>query len=346
MFYNALMEREPLFEVARRRFDAPEFRGIEFIQSEAKTVINRVTSNFLPFNWTINPYRGCLHSCRYCQAGDTPILLGDGRTKSLAEIVVGDEIYGTVRDGAYRRYVRTRVLAHWMTRKEARGSPFNRRSPGQPFSTGGSLEGAPSSAGALALAAAWEALPGAGGRRRCRGNAPDRGPRRARAPGRTPSRGCGSAGVEAEHELVQVARQVRVVHRSLMGAEQPPLGQRGDPVHPGQHLVGILAAGTGRPLAAPVVDVAEPLQPAVARPPVGDDHRARLYVIGDEGVQRGTRGVGERRHPAPAEPLRLPDLHGDAGQDLLPPGPAAPQSRLLTADVGLVHLHRPGQPVS
>src|SRR6266511_1198501 len=119
MFYNALMEREPLFEVARRRFDAPEFRGIEFIQSEAKTVINRVTSNFLPFNWTINPYRGCLHSCRYCQAGDTPILLGDGRTKSLAEIVVGDEIYGTVRDGAYRRYVRTRVLAHWMTRKEA-----------------------------------------------------------------------------------------------------------------------------------------------------------------------------------------------------------------------------------
>jgi len=57
MFYNALMEREPLFEVARRRFDAPEFRGIEFIQSEAKTVINRVTSNFLPFSWTINPYR-------------------------------------------------------------------------------------------------------------------------------------------------------------------------------------------------------------------------------------------------------------------------------------------------
>jgi hypothetical protein len=36
----------------------------------------------------------------------------------------------------------------------------------------------------------------------------------------------GGAAVEAEHELVEVALQVRLVDRALVGAEQPPLGQR------------------------------------------------------------------------------------------------------------------------
>src|SRR5919198_3685 len=62
------MEREQLFEVARRTFDTPEFRGIEFIEVEAKSIINHVPGKFLPFNWTINPYRGCTHLCSYCFA--------------------------------------------------------------------------------------------------------------------------------------------------------------------------------------------------------------------------------------------------------------------------------------
>jgi len=62
------MEREPLFELRRTTFDTPDFRGIEFIEVEAKSVINRVPGKFLPFNWTINPYRGCSHSCSYCFA--------------------------------------------------------------------------------------------------------------------------------------------------------------------------------------------------------------------------------------------------------------------------------------
>ena len=130
-----------------------------------------------------------------------------------------------------------------------------------------------------------------------------------------------------------------------VGTQQPPLGQRGDPVNRGQQHAGVLPAVLGGALAAPVVDVAEPLQPAVALPAVGDDSRARFDVIGDEQVQRGSRCVGERCHSTPAEPCRLPDLHRDAGQDLLAPGPAAAQPRLLTADVGLIHLHHPRQPV-
>ena len=68
-------------------------------------------------------------------------------------------------------------------------------------------------------------------------------------------------------------------------------------------------------------------------------------VIGHERVQRDGRRIGQRPHPAPAEPRRFPDLHRDAGEHLLAPGPAAAQPRLLTADERLVHFHQPGQPV-
>ena len=75
MFYRAGMAPEPLFEIARRRFDTPEFRGMEFIEAECKTIINHVPGNYLPFNWSINPYRGCSHACSYCFARPTHTFL-------------------------------------------------------------------------------------------------------------------------------------------------------------------------------------------------------------------------------------------------------------------------------
>ncbi|MGH2664163.1 MAG: intein-containing Rv2578c family radical SAM protein [Actinomycetota bacterium] len=112
----------PLFEQGAvvRTFDTPEFRGMTFYEVRAKSIINRVPeASHMPFKWTINPYRGCSHSCSYCEAGHTPILMGNGRTKPLADVRVGDEIYGTIRQGNYRRYIKTRVLAHWSTVKPA-----------------------------------------------------------------------------------------------------------------------------------------------------------------------------------------------------------------------------------
>ena len=73
----------------------------------------------MPFRWTINPYRGCTHSCVYCLAGDTPVLLGDGTYRPIKELGVGDEIFGTARDRGHRRYVRTTVRDHWTTVKPA-----------------------------------------------------------------------------------------------------------------------------------------------------------------------------------------------------------------------------------
>jgi DNA repair photolyase len=102
-----------------RTFDAPEAMGINFHEVRARSALNHVPGGSFGFNWTINQYRGCTHACAFCLRGDTPILMAGGGTKPLAELGIGDEIYGTERRGAYRRYVTTRVLAHWTTRKPA-----------------------------------------------------------------------------------------------------------------------------------------------------------------------------------------------------------------------------------
>ncbi|MGH8284283.1 MAG: hypothetical protein ACRETT_00775, partial [Steroidobacteraceae bacterium] len=85
----------------------------------AKSIITTNDSPDIPFDYSINPYRGCEHGCVYCLTADTSILMADGSSKSLSELEIGDEIYGTEKRGHYRRYVRTRVLAHWRTRKPA-----------------------------------------------------------------------------------------------------------------------------------------------------------------------------------------------------------------------------------
>ena len=103
-----------------RTFDTPGFAGMTFYEIQAKSLINHVPGRSrVPFEWTINPYRGCSHACAYCLAGDTPILLADGSTRPLAEIRPGDSVLGTMGAGASRRYVATTVLDHWSTSKPA-----------------------------------------------------------------------------------------------------------------------------------------------------------------------------------------------------------------------------------
>ena len=102
-----------------RSVSTPEFRGITFHEVLAKSALNRVPGQALPFNWTINPYRGCSHACTYCAVGETPVLMADGTSRPLGELTVGDRIYGTLRDRHGRHYVTTQVLAHWDTVKHA-----------------------------------------------------------------------------------------------------------------------------------------------------------------------------------------------------------------------------------
>src|ERR1041385_5330133 len=111
----ALFDGAPVHE-----FGTGEFRGLEFLHVNAKSIINEVpASSRMPFRYTINAYRGCSHACVYCQSGDTAILMADGRTKPLRDVRAGDEVCGTERRGSYRRYVTTTVLDHWTTMRSA-----------------------------------------------------------------------------------------------------------------------------------------------------------------------------------------------------------------------------------
>ena len=61
----------PLIErgAVARTFDTPEFRGMTFYEVQAKSIVSEVPkSSRMMFRYTINPYRGCIHACKYCFA--------------------------------------------------------------------------------------------------------------------------------------------------------------------------------------------------------------------------------------------------------------------------------------
>jgi DNA repair photolyase len=55
-----------------RTFDSPGFAGMTFYEIQARSIISRVpAASRMPFEFTINPYRGCTHACTYCFARNT-----------------------------------------------------------------------------------------------------------------------------------------------------------------------------------------------------------------------------------------------------------------------------------
>ncbi|GAA1059381.1 Rv2578c family radical SAM protein [Agromyces bracchium] len=103
-----------------RSVQTPEFAGLTFHEVLAKSALNRVPGqSYVPFGWTINPYRGCSHACVYCLDPSTRITMADGSVRALRDIEPGDTVVGTVRRDGYRRYAPSKVLAKWSTRKRA-----------------------------------------------------------------------------------------------------------------------------------------------------------------------------------------------------------------------------------
>jgi len=59
-------------DAVARTFSTPGFRGMTFYEVHARSIINKVpAASRVPFQYTINPYRGCGHACVYCFARGT-----------------------------------------------------------------------------------------------------------------------------------------------------------------------------------------------------------------------------------------------------------------------------------
>lgn len=90
-----------------------------FFKDPARKILTRNDSPDVGFNIGINPYRGCEHGCVYCLDGETPVLMADGTPKPIKDLQPGDAVIGTTREGRYRRYTKTWVMAQWSVVKPA-----------------------------------------------------------------------------------------------------------------------------------------------------------------------------------------------------------------------------------
>jgi hypothetical protein len=147
--------------------------------------------------------------------------------------------------------------------------------------------------------------------------------------------------VEAEGELVQVLVEMAGSDSTLMGAEKPPLEQRGDEVDTGHDLMAELSA------LADVGDlVPETIrgQPTVALPAVGVNNRAGFDALLHEAQEVWARGIVDRGETDSSHAVAIfLGSHGDQG---LRTGSASSYPFLFPSHVSLVHLDPPRESVS
>jgi DNA repair photolyase len=71
------------------RITHPEFAGVEFLHVRAKSLLNHVPAAAgMPFEWTINAYRGCTHACTYCFARPSHTYLDLDAGKDFESVIV------------------------------------------------------------------------------------------------------------------------------------------------------------------------------------------------------------------------------------------------------------------
>lgn len=97
-----------LIDRAQRRVGAGTYQGLEFLEVEAKRIINTLKQpGGLPFSHTINVYRGCSHACTYCFARPTHEYLGlglgtDFETKIVVKVNAVDLVWAETAPHRWR----------------------------------------------------------------------------------------------------------------------------------------------------------------------------------------------------------------------------------------------------
>jgi len=61
--------------------------GVRYHELKARSLLNRCDSERMPFDWTVNPFRGCAMGCRYCYATYTHEFMGIDSAEDFHSIV-------------------------------------------------------------------------------------------------------------------------------------------------------------------------------------------------------------------------------------------------------------------
>nr|WP_297428440.1 Rv2578c family radical SAM protein [uncultured Actinotalea sp.] len=96
-----------------RSVRTPDFHGVTFHEVAARSALNRVPdASRVPFRWTVNPMRGCLHACTYCFARPTHEYLDLGAGRDFeTQIVVKTNVVEVLRAELARRSWRREHVA-------------------------------------------------------------------------------------------------------------------------------------------------------------------------------------------------------------------------------------------
>ena len=78
----------------------------EYREMPCKSALNRVSD--MPFRWSLNPYRGCVHGCHYCYARATHPYLGldadeDFEKKIVVKTNMAEVLRGELRKASWTR---------------------------------------------------------------------------------------------------------------------------------------------------------------------------------------------------------------------------------------------------
>ena len=85
----AILEGVPAPNLASRmgQDTLRERGGVSYRELRTRSLLNRCTSPRMPFEWTVNPYRGCAFGCRYCYAAYTHEFMGITEAEDFHRLV-------------------------------------------------------------------------------------------------------------------------------------------------------------------------------------------------------------------------------------------------------------------
>jgi DNA repair photolyase len=101
----ALVQLSGLVRIVR----TPEFAGVTFHEVHAKSALNRIPAmSQVPFEWTVNTMRGCVHRCTYCFARRTHEYLEfdagkDFDTQIVVKVNVADVLHRELARSSWQR---------------------------------------------------------------------------------------------------------------------------------------------------------------------------------------------------------------------------------------------------